>query len=275
MRYKDFEGTLEELVEGKLREIEETEHVRILHAVESGSRLWGFASPDSDYDVRFIYVRRMEDYLRLEPCRDVIEWELDETLDINGWDLQKALRQYHRSNATLFEWANSPVVYRTTEEWKAIHEAAAGCFSVKASMYHYYGTAKSNFMEFLQGDTVKYKKYFYVIRPVLACMWIRDHGCPPPVLFSELMEAELKVDGPGGELAAVCREVERLLEIKELTPESGAGARSEVLNKFIEEQLEEFKGLLSGMKDDRDESWAILDGLFLRSVRGGMREGDF
>ena len=93
MRYKDFEGTLEELVEQKLQEIEEKEHVRILHAVESGSRSWGFASPDSDYDVRFIYVRRPEDYLKLEPARDVIEWELDETLDINGWDLQKALRQ--------------------------------------------------------------------------------------------------------------------------------------------------------------------------------------
>ena len=88
MRYKDFEGTLEELVEQKLQEIEEKEHVRILHAVESGSRSWGFASPDSDYDVRFIYVRRPEDYLKLEPARDVIEWELDETLP----DIRQAKR---------------------------------------------------------------------------------------------------------------------------------------------------------------------------------------
>lgn len=259
MRYKDFEGTVEELVEQKLQEIERKEDVRILHAVESGSRAWGFASPDSDYDVRFVYVRRPEAYLRLEPFRDVIEWELDETLDINGWDLQKALRQYHRSNASLFEWANSPVVYRTTEEWGKIHIRASACFSVKACMYHYYGTAKSNFLEFLQGDTMKYKKYFYVIRPVLACRWIEKHGCPPPVLFSELLSEGL----PEG---AVREAVIRLLEIKTLTPESGEGERIEVLNRFIEEELQHEKGLLDAMADDRKNSWEVLDRIFLESI---------
>lgn len=105
---------MKEIMEGKLAEIEGKENVRILHAVESGSRAWGFASPDSDYDVRFIYVRPVEHYLRLGKTRDVIEWQLDETLDINGWDLQKALRLLHSSNPTLFEWNNSPVIYKTT-----------------------------------------------------------------------------------------------------------------------------------------------------------------
>lgn len=259
MKYKDFEGTIEALVEQKLQEIEREENVRILHAVESGSRAWGFASPDSDYDVRFVYVRRPEAYLKLKPYRDVIEWELDETLDINGWDLQKALRQYHRSNATLFEWANSPVVYRTTEEWKEIHRRAAACFSVKAGLYHYYGTAKSNFMEYLQGDEVKYKKYFYVIRPVLACQWIEKYSCPPPVLFADLMEKEL----PQGEVRDA---VMRLLEIKALTPESGAGERIEVLNRYIEEQLRHYEELLGIMADDRNGSLEELDRIFLESV---------
>ena len=103
MRYKDFEGTLEDLVEQKLQEIEEKEHVRILHAVESGSRSWGFASPDSDYDVRFIYVRRPEDYLKLEPVRDVIEWELDETLpDIR--QAKKLSSLYHLSLDELIDY---------------------------------------------------------------------------------------------------------------------------------------------------------------------------
>lgn len=101
MRYKDFDGEIEELVNIKLKEIEEKENVKILHAVESGSRSWGFASPDSDYDVRFIYVRRQEDYLRLENVKDFIDWELDEVLDINGWDVKKALQHFHKSNATL------------------------------------------------------------------------------------------------------------------------------------------------------------------------------
>ena len=106
-----------EIIKAKLKEIEEKERVRIIHAVESGSRAWGFASPDSDYDVRFIYIRKPEAYMHLEKTRDVIEWQLDDTLDINGWDLQKALRLLHRSNPTLFEWNESPIVYRTTEAW--------------------------------------------------------------------------------------------------------------------------------------------------------------
>lgn len=120
-------------IQVKLKEIEEKEHVRILHCVESGSRAWGFASPDSDYDVRFIYVRRSEDYLRLEKTRDVIEWQLDDTLDINGWDLQKALRLLYRSNPTLFEWNNSPVIYKTTPEWQEISQMISRFFVDKSS----------------------------------------------------------------------------------------------------------------------------------------------
>ena len=97
-------------IDEKLNEIEEKEGVKILHAVESGTRAWGFASPDSDYDVRFIYMRNREDYLRLEEPRDVIEWQLDEVLDINGWDLKKTLRQFVKGNATLFEWSGSPII---------------------------------------------------------------------------------------------------------------------------------------------------------------------
>ncbi|GFH96592.1 hypothetical protein IMSAGC003_03151 [Lachnospiraceae bacterium] len=118
MKYKDYHGTIENLINVKLDEIEEQENVKILHAVESGSRAWGFASPDSDYDVRFIYIRPMEYYLGLQKKKDFIDWELNEILDINGWDVSKALQHFHKSNATLFEWSNSPIVYRTTDEWE-------------------------------------------------------------------------------------------------------------------------------------------------------------
>ena len=100
----------------KLKEIETAEQVRVLYAAESGSRAWGFASPDSDYDVRFIYAREPEAYLSILPKRDVIEWQLDETLDISGWDIQKMFRLLLKSNPTLFEWASSPVVYQTTDD---------------------------------------------------------------------------------------------------------------------------------------------------------------
>ena len=102
-------------IQTQLRRIEEEENIKILLAVESGSRAWGFASPDSDYDVRFIYIRRMEDYLKLEKVRDVIELPMDDVLDMNGWDLQKTLRLLYKSNPTLFEWFSSPIVYQETE----------------------------------------------------------------------------------------------------------------------------------------------------------------
>ena len=121
MKYEEFEGTVRELILAKIKEIEEKEHVRVLHVVESGSRAWGFASPDSDYDVRFIYVRDKKFYLSLKDNKDFIDWELNEVLDINGWDLKKALQHFHKSNATLFEWSNSPVVYYTTDEWKQLY----------------------------------------------------------------------------------------------------------------------------------------------------------
>ena len=117
MQYKDYEGPVEELVLTKIREIEEKEQIRILHVIESGSRAWGFASPDSDYDVRFIYVRDQNFYLALQDQRDTIDWELNDVLDINGWDLKKVLQHIWKSNAVIYEWANSPVVYYTTEEW--------------------------------------------------------------------------------------------------------------------------------------------------------------
>ena len=115
----------------ELQKIEETENVKIMMAVESGSRAWGFESPDSDYDVRFIYIRKPEDYLKLEGIRDVIEWKLDETLDINGWDLKKALQLLYKSNPTIFEWCASPIIYFSRVEFNWLKELLPEYFSVK------------------------------------------------------------------------------------------------------------------------------------------------
>ena len=128
----DHQKIVQEIIPAKLKEIESRENIRVIHCVESGSRAWGFASPDSDYDVRFIYVRPLEYYLRLDKTRDVIEWQLDDTLDINGWDLQKALRLLHSSNPTLFEWNNSPIIYKTTPQWAAVSEIIGDFFQKKA-----------------------------------------------------------------------------------------------------------------------------------------------
>ena len=108
------------LIKQKLNEIEKIENVQIIMAVESGSRAWGFASPDSDYDVRFIYVREAEDYLKLKPLRDVIEWQLDEVYDISGWDLKKALLQ-----ARVWQGCSANKIHRNLARfsWKRSAEA--------------------------------------------------------------------------------------------------------------------------------------------------------
>lgn len=122
---------MEKIIRQKLMEIEKTENVRIIMAVESGSRAWGFASPDSDYDVRFVYVRKLEDYLKLEKTRDVIEWQLDDVLDISGWDLKKALQLMHESNPSIFEWCTSTIVYRMSPAFEELKEIRKEYYSPK------------------------------------------------------------------------------------------------------------------------------------------------
>ena len=251
-------GHVKELIITKLVEIEQAENVCIIHAVESGSRAWGFASPDSDYDVRFIYVRPKEFYLKLEKTRDVIEWQLDETLDINGWDLQKTLRLLHSSNPTLFEWNSSPIIYKTTGAWNEISQEISNYFSAKSGLYHYLSTANSNYREFLKGESVKLKKYFYVVRPLLACKWILDRKCPPPMLFSELMEAELEPD--------IRPIIEDLLLLKKNTPEMGESRRIDKLNDYIDENLVSLKAAIDALPTERKAEWHKLNELFLSVV---------
>ena len=254
MKYKEYTGSIEELVGRKLKEIEERENIRVLHAAESGSRAWGIASPDSDYDVRFVYVRPMDFYLKLQDKKDFIDWELNQVLDINGWDITKALQHFYKSNATLYEWGNSPIIYKTTPQWEKIMKLAEEYFSGKSAMYHYYGTARKNYEAYLMEDMVKYKKYFYVLRPILACKWIEKKKCPPPVLFQtlaeEIMEKEMK---PA---------VDRLVEAKLQMTESEKRGKIQELNDYIQEKLEYYQALLSERPEDRNKDWEPLNRSF-------------
>lgn len=243
----------------KLAEIEKAEHVTVLYAVESGSRAWGVESPDSDYDVRFIYVRGQNDYLRIREKRDVIEWQLDEVLDINGWDLKKTLLQFQRGNATLFEWANSPVVYKTTELWKEIYDVGRQYFSEKAALYHYYGTAKSTFVQYLQEDNVRYKKYIYALRPLLACRFIETCHRIPPVKFETLLQQDLPK-----ELTA---KIGRMLAVKAQSDEKDLNPHIPVIRRYIEEEIARYETLLKEIEDDRKPDQERLDQVFLRALR--------
>lgn len=239
----------------KLAEIEQRENVKVLYAVESGSRAWGVESPDSDYDVRFVYVKPIEEYLRVREQRDVIEWQLDEVLDINGWDLKKTLAQFHKGNATLFEWANSPVVYKATDEWKEIYENCKRFFSEKVALYHYYGTANSTYKQYLQGNMVKYKKYIYALRPLLACKYIEENGKVPPVRFEDLLKQELP--------KVLAEEIEKMLIIKAESDEKDLNPKLPVIQQFIEDMLARYEKNSKEMADDRVTDWNTIDRVFL------------
>src|ERR1041385_1670822 len=172
-----------------LQKINLKEEVVIFYACESGSRAWGFPSADSDYDVRFLYVHPVEWYLSIVEGRNVIERQAGHQLDINGWDLKKALGLFRKSNPPLFEWLNSPIVYQEKFTIASqLRELAKIYYSPSACIHHYLHMAQGNMREYLKGERVWVKKYFYVLRPILAIKWIEQGYGVAPTSFEMLLE---------------------------------------------------------------------------------------
>lgn len=218
-------------VSAALKDVEQRFGVRVLYACESGSRGWGFASPDSDYDVRFLYVHPPEWYLRINAQRDVIELPIDSELDVCGWEWRKALGLLKNANPTLIEWLDSPVVYHETAAPLArLRALTPGYFSPDRARWHYFSMARKNFRGYLQGEEVRLKKYFYVLRPLLAVRWIESGRGAPPMRFDTLMTAMVD-DLP------LRQEIEQLLVIKQRANEAHYGARREHIHAFIEQEL--------------------------------------
>jgi len=249
---------MKSLIIQKLNEIEKVNKVRVLLAVESGSRAWGFASPDSDYDIRFIYIRERNDYLRLDAIRDVIELPISDELDINGWDLPKTLRLLYNSNPTLFEWLSSPIIYLETPFAETIRKEMMNFFSVKKSLYHYLSMAQGNSHGIQKGEMVRARKYFYVLRPVLACRWVLEKETPPPMLFTDLAEAELPL--------SLKEEVKNLLYLKINFPEIKEIPKITVLNDFLDAEMANIKAKLSELDEKNENDWEKLNDLFLSAL---------
>lgn len=212
----------------------ETEHnVRILFAIESGSRAWGFASPNSDYDVRFVYMHEPQWYqaVDLEERRDVIEYEITDDIDLNGWDVRKALRLYWKSNPAFVEWIQSSITYLERGEFRA--DAISMLSSIYApdkGIYHYRSMAKTNYRGYLRDPIVPLKKYFYVLRPLLAARWVSKTGSAAPIEFEQLLTL-LECE------PSVLSEIYKLLEQKRNAPELGRAEAVPILNEFIESEL--------------------------------------
>lgn len=189
------------------------------------------------------------------------EHKLDEVLDINGWDLKKALRQFAKGNATLFEWSESPIVYRTTEEWARIKEVSKQYFSEKGAVYHYYGIANSTLQDYLLEDTVRYKKYFYAIRPLLAARYIEDYHTAPPVLFDDLLKMDLPKD--------LRQAIEELLNVKKRTTEGEENPQMPVIKEFIEAETARQKKIADDLEDDHNKDYAALNCVFVDTITSG------
>ena len=221
-------------IAGRLDALEREEDVRIVYAVESGSRAWGFASTDSDYDVRFLYLHRPDWYLRIDGDhqRDVIERPIVDEIDLSGWDLQKALGLFFKSNPPLYEWLRSPLIYReVTPVALEMRDLASMFYDPRAGFHHYLHMAQGNYRGELAKEQVRHKKYFYVLRPVLACRWIDAGLGVPPMEFEHLLDRFLP-NGP------VRRQLDELLAAKRAGVESDSGPRLEHIHTFLEAEFQ-------------------------------------
>lgn len=224
-----------------LSDIEAEQGAKILYACESGSRAWGFASPDSDYDVRFLYVRDQDWYLSfdVERRRDVIECPIANEIDCSGWDVRKALHLFLRTNGALLEWLHSPIRYLERGDFaQSLRTLALRCFNPTALCYHYSHMARRNARDHLFGDQVRLKKYFYVLRPLLAIIHIERGLGIPPVNFEQLVDAVAPENLRPG--------IAKLLVRKRETPELGLGRPIPEISNFIKAELARHGDAFSG-----------------------------
>jgi predicted nucleotidyltransferase len=248
---------MKDIILQKLSDIELQHNVKILLACESGSRAWGFASTDSDFDVRFIYTHNKNHYLSIENHRDVIELPVNEVLDISGWDVRKMLGLYYKSNAALYEWLQSPIVYRCDNGFlQFMLQNMNSYYSLVAGINHYISMTKSTYTGELQGEEVKIKKYFYALRPILAAKWIADKNEVPPMEFDKLRT--LIADG------VIQKQIDELMERKATSDEKTLIKPVLPLHNFIEETMEYCVNKRADLAEQKGDREAL--NVFFRQV---------
>ena len=247
---------MKQAIQEKLTHIARTEPLHFLLAVESGSRAWGFASPDSDYDVRAIYIRPQPYYLQIDEAKDTFEFIENQWFDVGGWDIRKALRLLRKSNAVLLEWLRSPMVYTQDDDFTGRLNALAPQYVQAAALLHHYRGIAGNALKAMDlVHPVKLKKWFYVLRPLLAARWAVKQGGIPPMTLTELMSewqtdyaaqitdlVAIKAEQDESYLHTLSPELQRLTidlynEVSELSAPATQAADSAPLNELFRETL--------------------------------------
>lgn len=223
-----FDPAVVAVIDARLASVEIEHGVRIPWAIESGSRAWGFASPDSDYDCRFLFVRPFSAYAALWPARDVIETPLEGLVDVNGWDLGKAVRLATAGNATVGEWLRSPHVYDGDPAFRdALLDLVARVGDTSRIRRHYLhvGRAQWSRAHDATGE-VRLKKVFYAIRPAVTLRWLDDHEGVPPMNLDELLAQAEVPDDVRDELVA-------LRSLKARTRELGSAPVPPAIGRWV------------------------------------------
>lgn len=222
---------MEKLIRNKLVSMESEYGIKILYACESGSRAWGFPSPNSDYDVRFIYANGLDWHLSLLDKKDTIDLPINDDLDIGGWEIKKVLGLLWKSNAPLLEWLQSPMVYQS-EHWflKDIQALTSAYFSPIAVMHHYLSMSKKYHDTCQENDEVKLKKYFYALRTALAGKWVREKGTFPPIELHKLFEIVSE---------EVQMKIIELIEVKSKQKEDYVHNREPLIDAFLSETIKQ------------------------------------
>ena len=246
-----------EKVRKKLLEIEREHNISILYSVESGSRAWGFESLDSDYDIRFIYAHNTKWYLNILPKRDVTEYPIDNLFDYSGWDLRKTMFLMNKSNPVLMEWLKSPIIYYKDDySYNILEQLSREYFSPISSIYHYLHMASGNYRQYLLGENVKIKKYFYVLRPIMACMWIENYKESPPMEFEKLLKQIMDNN--------LLEKINSLLLRKKSGMELGLEPKINVINDFIEEKIKYFENTVNKFDPKKKPKQKLLEEGFIK-----------
>ncbi len=243
----------------------EKEHdVRILHAVESGSRAWGFHSPNSDYDVRFFYVHKRDWYLSVYPGRDVIELPIDETYDVSGWDLKKVLHLAMKSNAVVMEWLQSPIIYKTDSDFtRALEKFCIDSCGVKPLMHHYLNLGVRQVDQtWRTSQTTQIKKYFYMIRPAMALRWMACHEgrVDVPMNLQKLMSES----GVSQDVQSVLFD---LIDRKKKCEEKAVVERIPILDDFMDQEYRQAEEKVLTLEGVKNNTAAEADQLFRSWVK--------
>lgn len=261
-----FDPAIVAAIDGRLDAIRAA-GVRLPLVIESGSRAWGFPSPDSDYDCRFIFVRPLDDYLTPWPPRDVIETPLEGDLDVNGWDLGKALGLLLKGNAVVIEWLMSPIVYDGDPDFRAdmLALAAAHVDAHRIARHYLHLGERQRQVYLADGDAVKLKKLFYALRPAVALRWLRLHpGEPvPPMHFPTMLRAA----APPAEIQAL---VDDLIARKAVTRELGEAPVPAAIGAFIDSEFALATAMAPGPAIASPDAKAAAEALFRKWVRAWL-----